>query len=130
MSYVHLKNAIFLHPLPERSSVPLSQLPDQGRKSADDSAAMPGIFVASSVPKSLIAHPPSGAVADVNCPGNTVVNERAVELSGSSETTELRGSVQEPMTLKVTSQIDEVGVYRCRECCHVLPAQTLPVNIQ
>lgn len=63
MSYVHLKNALFLLPLPESSSIPASQLPDIDKGADSSSRACPGFFVASTVSDSLVAYPPRGRPA-------------------------------------------------------------------
>lgn len=61
MSYVHLRNALFLQPLPELSSVPSSERQHcRGKADPRDvtkSLPLTGIFTASTVPESLVANP-------------------------------------------------------------------------
>lgn len=61
MSYVHLRNALFLQPLPELSSVPSSERQPCRDKADPNDVSNPlpltGIFTASTVPESLVANP-------------------------------------------------------------------------
>lgn len=62
MSYVHMRNALFLQPLPELSSVPSSERHQPCRDKADpndvtNSLTLTGTFTVSTVPKSLVANP-------------------------------------------------------------------------
>lgn len=50
MSYVHMRNALFLQPLPELSSAPSSE-------PQPNSLPLAGIFTAATVPESLVANP-------------------------------------------------------------------------
>ena len=62
MSYVHMQNALFLRPLPDLSSVPASQLPGtSGQQTAGASAPSTGVFLCSTVPADLVAHPPNAS---------------------------------------------------------------------
>lgn len=56
MSYVHLRNALFLQPLPELSSVLSSQQPARDNLDLDISAPT-GIFTSATVPEYLVANP-------------------------------------------------------------------------
>lgn len=61
MSYVHMRNALFLQPLPELSSVPSSgRQPCRDKADANDITnprPLTGIFTAATVPESLVANP-------------------------------------------------------------------------
>ncbi|CAM9581068.1 unnamed protein product [Scytosiphon promiscuus] len=66
MSYVHLRNALFLQPLPEVSSIPSSQQPagrnfDVNRvinnNSNQKKSALTGVFTSATVPEYLVANP-------------------------------------------------------------------------
>lgn len=83
MSYVHLKNALFLLPLPELSSIPASELhaKDQSTGSEDTE----GVFTASTVPDSLIAWPPGESPATARGVGSTPSVEGTTGQAAGSE---------------------------------------------
>lgn len=60
MSYVHLRHALFLQPLPEVSSVPSSQQPAPDSVDSTDNPNLPplsGIFTSVTVPETFVANP-------------------------------------------------------------------------
>lgn len=83
MSYIHLKNALFLQPLPEHSSVPPTRH---------------GIFTSATVPPSLVANPP-GQSATVRTHAEVTGHKRDSEIpteeariNGAAWEKEVRGS--------------------------------------
>ncbi len=57
MSYVHLRNALFLQPLPELSSVRPSQQQRHHEEPSRNKAGLAGIFTSGTVPQNLVATP-------------------------------------------------------------------------
>lgn len=108
MSYIHLRNALFLQPLPEQSSVPASQQPSQDPDDGLKTAAVPtGIFTADTVPESLVARPSGQSVPSARSPAGTPGSKRdGARPANTGEEEGERQATREP--LKAPSQNDEV----------------------
>lgn len=118
MSYVHLRNALFLQPLPELSSVTSSsQEPSPDSIGLNDNGESPltGIFTSATLPESLVANPVGQGDAwrsPAGVPGSERAGGRTAD--GAARTATARGL--EPVTLR--GDTDEVrSVYE--EPCFV-----------
>lgn len=80
MSYVHLRNALFLQPLPEVSSIPSSQQPARDHFDPNDAiinnnkSALSGIFTSATVPEYLVANP--NGQTDLGRPAATMSSKK------------------------------------------------------
>ncbi|CAM9121143.1 unnamed protein product [Ectocarpus fasciculatus] len=107
MSYVHLRNALFLQPLPELSSATLpSQEPSPDSVGCNDNGESPltGIFTSATVPESLVANPvgqgdawrsPSGVSANERGGGRAADGAARTATARELEPVTLRGDTDE-----------------------------------
>ena len=92
MSYVHLKNALFLAPLPERSSVPASQRDARDKRRNSDPASIPELLTSTTVPEELVARPPSqSAMTEQNNVDASVEHRDVGEMLGGMGTSSRMG---------------------------------------
>lgn len=108
MSYVHLRNALFLQPLPELPSVPSSQQPTPDRVGSAEIANLPplsGIFTSATVPKSLMANPLGAGTPGRSPPSISSVSTNRRKAGPGA------GGALEPVVLQ--GDTDEVCVCVC-----------------
>lgn len=108
MSYVHLRNALFLQPLPELSSVTSSsQEPSLDSTGFNDNLESPltGIFTSATVPESLVANP-IGQGDAWRSPVGVSANERAGGRTANGAARTATAQELEPVTLR--GDADEV----------------------
>lgn len=118
MSYVHLRNALFLQPLPELSSVTLSSQepsPDSAGFNDNGESPLTGIFTSATVPESLVANPMGQGDAWRSPPGVSA-NERGGGRAADGAARTATARELEPVTLR--GDTDEVrSVYQEPSSC-------------
>ena len=102
MSYVHLRNALFLQPLPELSSVQSSQQQQQQQQQdPGGKAGLSGIFTSATVPQSLVANPSPGEQGTPGrSPADASAGKRAAGGAAGDAGTAAMARELEPVTLQ------------------------------